>query len=282
MVEAILHSTDPTQLYLSEIGFASLLKPEEEVELATKAHKGDTKARDRMIESNLRLVVKIARKYINRGLDFSDLIEEGNLGLMHAVEKFDPQLGYRFSTYATWWIRQTIERAIMNQGRTIRLPVYLLKTINTFWQARRELMKEFSREPTIEEIATKTETPADEVRKMMDFSKDVTSLDEVAFEDGEKTVADTVADEINEDPMQNLATNDLIKRIDGCLDSLEPKQQAVIMRRFGLRGHKRYTLDEVGKMLGITRERVRQIQMAAMRKLQRVLGNQGLGKDDIE
>ena len=282
MTERITVSTDPTTLYLSEIGFSPLLTAKEEVDLGRKAIKGDEAARNRMVESNLRLVVKIARKYLNRGLDFADLIEEGNLGLMHAVEKFDPELGFRFSTYATWWIRQTVERAIMNQARTIRLPVYILKELNLYWSTARELAKKLDHEPTPEEVAAKLKKPVEEVRHMMDLGKDTTSLDEIIFSDGERTVAEGVADENNDNPIFSLEDESMAQSINVCLEELDLKQQAVIVRRFGLRGHKKSTLDEVGKQMGLTRERVRQIQIAAMRKLQRILWNHGLSKEVFE
>lgn len=275
-------SADPTTLYLSEIGFTPLLTAEEEIDLSRRALKGDEQARNRMIESNLRLVVKIARRYFNRGLDFGDLIEEGNLGLMHAVEKFDPELGFRFSTYATWWIKQTIERAIMNQARTIRLPVYILKELNTYWNAVRELTEELEREPTVEDIAAQLKKPIAEVRHIMDLSKDTASLDEVIYGESEKTIADDVPDERNDNPMFVLEDENIEQILLECLEELDVKQQAVIARRFGLRGHKKSTLDEVGKKLGLTRERVRQIQIGAMRKLQTILLRRGIAKNLFE
>jgi RNA polymerase nonessential primary-like sigma factor len=280
--EATTVSPDPTSLYLSEIGHASLLTAEQEVDLARRIAKGDEAARHKMIESNLRLVVKIARRYLNRGLDFADLIEEGNMGLMHAVEKFDPELGFRFSTYATWWIRQTIERAIMNQGRTIRLPVYVIKELNTYWAAEHELSRELDHEPTAEEIAEKIGKPIEDIRKLMDLGKDTSSLDDVIYADGERTIADSVPDEANDNPMFLLEGRNLDETLDECIDQLDLKQKAVIVRRFGMRGHEKMTLDEVGEQLGLTRERVRQIQINALRKLQRVLHDYGLSKDVLE
>ena len=275
-------SLDPTTLYLREIGFASLLTAKEEVDLARKIAKGDNSARNKMIESNLRLVVKISRKYINKGLDLADLIEEGNIGLMHAVGKFDPEMGFRFSTYATWWIRQTIERAIMNQARTIRLPVYIIKELSSYWQAMRALAKEFGRDPTPEEVADKMKKPVAEVRRMLDLGRDTTSLDAFAYGDGEQTIVETIADEIHDNPLAQLESEDIDKMISSCIEELDLKQQAVISRRFGLRGQKKMTLDEIGKQLGLTRERVRQIQMLSLRKLQRILRERGLGKEIIE
>jgi RNA polymerase nonessential primary-like sigma factor len=280
--EATTVSPDPTSLYLSEIGHAALLTAEEEVELARRIAKGDEAARHKMIESNLRLVVKMARRYLNRGLDFADLIEEGNMGLMHAVEKFDPEMGFRFSTYATWWIRQTIERAIMNQGRTIRLPVYVIKELNTYWAAEHELSRKLDHEPTAEEIAEKIGKPIEDIRKLMDLGKDTSSLDDVIYADGERTIADSVPDEVNDNPMSLLEGRNLDETLDECVDQLDLKQKAVIIRRFGMRGHEKMTLDEVGEQLGLTRERVRQIQINALRKLQRVLRDHGLSKDVLE
>lgn len=277
-----LRSTDPTDMYLNEIGFSPLLTAEEEIELGKQVLEGDIKAKHRMIESNLRLVIKIARKYLNRGLDFADLIEEGNLGLMHAVDKFDPDMGFRFSTYATWWIRQTIERALMNQGRTIRLPVYIMKELNTYWKASYELTKELNRDPTPEDIAEKLKKPVEDVLRLMDLSKDVTSLNEPAYDDDKRSVAETVADEDNDDPLSFVEDNDMGALLDECVEELDLKQRAILIRRFGLRGHSPATLDEVGKQMGLTRERVRQIQMAALRKLQRVFRDKGMGKEVLE
>ncbi len=280
--EATTVSPDPISLYLGEIGHAALLTAEQEIDLARRIAKGDEAAFHKMIESNLRLVVKMARRYINRGLDFADLIEEGNMGLMHAVEKFDPEMGFRFSTYATWWIRQTIERAIMNQGRTIRLPVYVIKELNTYWQAEHELIRELDHEPTAEEVAERINKPIEDVRKMMNLGKDTSSLDDVIYADGERTIADSVPDEVNDDPMFLLAGRNLDETLDICIEDLDLKQKAVIVRRFGMRGHEKMTLDEVGEQLGLTRERVRQIQINALRKLQRVLRDYGLSKDILE
>jgi RNA polymerase nonessential primary-like sigma factor len=274
-MEEITLSKDPTAMYFREIGYLPLLDAEEEISLSRLALSGDVKARNKIIESNLRLVVKIARRYLNRGLEMADLIEEGNLGLMHSVEKYDPELGFRFSTYATWWIRQTIERAVMNQGRAIRLPVYLLKEINTYWQAMYELSKTLDHDPTVEEIAAKIKKPIEEVRQLLDLNKDVTSLDDPVSEEG-KSIAETVADENNDDPLHALESDNLEEIVDASLDDLDMKQRAVLMRRFGLRGHERCTLDEVGAQLGLTRERVRQIQIIAMRKMQKIMNKHGV------
>jgi len=272
-------SKDPVSIYLDEIGYSSLLTKEEEIELTRKYRSGDIEARDRMIESNLRLVVKIARKYLNRGLDFSDLIEEGNMGLMHAVEKFDPEMGFRFSTYATWWIRQTIERAIMNQARTIRLPVYVLKEVNTYFQAVRELTKELKREPLVEEIAKKINKTIKEVYWLVNVINDVRSLDDPLFkEDEDATLIENITSEVEDNPLQLLANEGTERTIYEAIDELDLKQQAVLMRRFGLQGHNKCTLEEVAAQIGLTRERVRQIQIHAMRKLELILRRKGVSK----
>ncbi len=248
---------DVTQLYLNEIGFSPLLTPEEEVYYARQSLRGVESGRKRMNESNLRLVVKIARRYINRGLTLLDLIEEGNLGLIRAVEKFDPERGFRFSTYATWWIRQTIERAIMNQTRTIRLPIHIVKELNVYLRASRELFQKLDHEPTAEEIAELLEKPVEDVKRMLALNERVTSLDVPLGADSERSVLDTIADVNQDDPAESLIDNDLRGNIDHWLTDLSEKQREVICRRFGLRGHEMSTLEEVGREIGPTRERVR-------------------------
>lgn len=266
---------DPMQIYLSEIGFTSLLTAEEEVKLARLAHKNDEAARNRMIESNLRLVVKIARHYTHRGLAFPDLIEEGNLGLMHAIEKFDPERGFRFSTYATWWIRQTIERAIMNQSRTIRLPIHVVKELNSYLRVARRLAQQLDHEPTCEEIAMMVDKPIEEIKRILDLNKDTTSIDNPMAQDSEKSLGDIIADDNNIDPVERLAEADLHQHLDEWLDELTEKQREIIERRFGLRGHEKATLEDVGEAVGLTRERVRQIQIEALRKLRKIVKRQG-------
>lgn len=273
---------DPTQLYLNEIGFTDLLTSQEEITLSKAAHKGDEKSRARMIESNLRLVVKIARRYIGRGLAFLDLIEEGNLGLMHAVEKFDPNRGFRFSTYATWWIRQTIERAIMNQSRTIRLPIHVVKELNTYLRAARQLTQTLDHEPTSEEIAELVDKPIIEIQRMLELNKDVTSIDVPLSQETDKPLVEVIADETNQDPAELLTDADLLGQIDHWMSELPDKQQEVLARRYGLRGFDRQTLEEVGKAIGLTRERVRQIQFEALRELREILKHHGIDKDLIE
>lgn len=267
---------DATQLYLNEIGFSPLLSAEEEVYFARKALKGDESARKRMIESNLRLVVKISRRYVNRGLALLDLIEEGNLGLIRAVEKFDPERGFRFSTYATWWIRQTIERAIMNQTRTIRLPIHVVKELNVYLRAARELSQKLDHEPSPEEIAQLLDKPVEDVEKMLALNERVTSMDVAVGPSSDKTVVDTVPDQQVSDPVQLLQDSDLSASLNSWLDELCEKQREVVARRFGLRGHETSTLEEVGREIGLTRERVRQIQVEALRRLRDILEKQGL------
>lgn len=269
-------SLDATQMYLNEIGFSPLLSPEEEVYFARLAQKGEPAGRKRMIESNLRLVVKIARRYLNRGLTLLDLIEEGNLGLIRAVEKFDPERGFRFSTYATWWIRQTIERAIMNQTRTIRLPIHVVKELNVYLRAARELTQKLDHEPTADDIADLLERPVEDVKRMLALNERVTSVDTPLGPSSEKSLLDTIADEKSADPSETLQDDDLRSSIDHWLDELSEKQREVVARRFGLRGFETSTLEEVGREIGLTRERVRQIQVEALRRLRDIMEKQGL------
>ena len=269
---------DPTHMYLREIGFSPLLSAEEEIYFGRLARKGDEKARRRMIESNLRLVVKIARRYYNRGMEFSDLIEEGNLGLLRAVEKFDPERGFRFSTYATWWIRQTIERAIMNQTRTIRLPIHVLRELNACLTTSRELMKTQDHEPTYLEIAEALDKSLDDVKNMMELNEHMISLDmQVAGENStSKPLVEALADNDAINPEDMLANEFLHQSLEQCLKELNEKQREVLCRRFGLGGYDRQTLEEVGKAVGLTRERVRQIQMTALKSLREILTKRGL------
>jgi RNA polymerase nonessential primary-like sigma factor len=267
---------DATQLYLNEIGFSPLLSAEEEVHYARLARKGDDMGRRRMIESNLRLVVKISRRYVNRGLSLLDLIEEGNLGLIRAVEKFDPERGFRFSTYATWWIRQTIERAIMNQTRTIRLPIHVVKELNVYLRAARELAQKLDHEPTAEEIAELLEKPVDDVKRMLKLNERVTSVDTPLGPSSDKSILDTIADEGVSDPSDELQQHDIHSNLDRWISELPEKQCEVLSRRFGLRGFETSTLEEVGREIGLTRERVRQIQVEALRRLREIMEKQGL------
>lgn len=272
---------DATQLYLNEIGFSPLLTPEEEVYFARRALQGIESARKRMIESNLRLVVKIARRYVNRGLSLLDLIEEGNLGLIRAVEKFDPERGFRFSTYATWWIRQTIERAIMNQTRTIRLPIHVVKELNVYLRAARELTQKLDHEPGPEEIAELLDKPIEDVKRMLGLNERVSSVDTPLSPDSDKSLLDTIADTHISDPAELLQDNDLKSNIDYWLSQLPKKQREVVARRFGLWGYEMSTLEEVGREIGLTRERVRQIQVEALKRLRDILEKQGLSVDSL-
>jgi RNA polymerase nonessential primary-like sigma factor len=272
---------DATRLYLNEIGFSKLLTAEEEVHYARLAQKGDVAARRRMIECNLRLVVKIARRYMNRGLALLDLIEEGNLGLIRAVEKFDPERGFRFSTYATWWIRQTIERAIMNQTRTIRLPIHVVKEINVYLRAARQLTQKLDHEPTAEEIAELLDRPLDEVKRMLGLNERVTSVDTPYGKDADKPLLDTIADENAKDPTERIQADDLSGHLEEWLGRLNDKQREVVERRFGLHGYENSTLEQVANELGVTRERVRQIQMDALKRLRGILEQEGFSIETI-
>ncbi|MHB8253318.1 MAG: RNA polymerase sigma factor RpoS [Acidiferrobacter sp.] len=270
---------DATQLYLREIGFSSLLTAEQEVYYARRALKGDSDARRHMIECNLRLVVKIARRYMNRGLALLDLIEEGNLGLIRAVEKFDPERGFRFSTYATWWIRQTIERGIMNQTRTIRLPVHILKEINIYLRAARYLAQKLDHEPTAEEVASLLDKPIEDVRAMMGLNERVSSVDAPLDMDPDRSLLDAIADERTPNPEKILLDEDLHAQIAAWLSELNEKQREVVERRFGLNGRDISTLEQVGADIGVTRERVRQIQVEALRRLRGMLEKSGYSMD---
>ncbi len=272
---------DATRLYLGEIGFSALLNAEEEVTIARRIQKGDMDARRHMIESNLRLVVKIARRYLNRGLALLDLIEEGNLGLIRAVEKFDPERGFRFSTYATWWIRQTIERGIMNQTRTIRLPIHVVKEINIYLRAARHLAQTLDHEPSPEEIANMLDKPINDVKRMLGLNERVTSVDVPMGRDSDKSVLDGIADEYNVDPSVLLQNEDMHDCLEMWLGQINEKQREVVERRFGLHGRDIATLEEVGNALGVTRERVRQIQLEALKRLRAVMEREGYSVDTI-
>ncbi|MDD8058752.1 MULTISPECIES: RNA polymerase sigma factor RpoS [Shewanella] len=272
---------DATQLYLGEIGFSPLLTAEEEVYFSRKALKGCEKSRNRMIESNLRLVVKISRRYNNRGLALLDLIEEGNLGLIRAVEKFDPERGFRFSTYATWWIRQTIERAIMNQTRTIRLPIHVVKELNVYLRTARQLAQKLDHEPTAEEIAEKLDVSTGDVSRMLKLNEKITSVDSPLGGDNEKALLDVIADDDAVGPDHRVQNEDLSNSIVGWLNELNTKQREVLARRFGLLGYEPSTLENVGAEIGLTRERVRQIQVEALKRLKDLLGSQGLSVEAL-
>lgn len=272
---------DATRIYLNEIGFSMLLTADEEKTLGRAIQKGDQAARQRMIESNLRLVVKIARRYINRGLPLLDLVEEGNLGLIHSVEKFDPEKGFRFSTYATWWIRQTIERALMNQTRTVRLPIHVVKEINIYLRASRELTQKLQRDPTAEEIADLLDKPVEQVQKAFGLYERSSSMDAPASKDDERSLVETIADEKFNDPQDDMAALSITNEIERFLGCLDEKQQAVIERRFGMAGYERETLEEVGTAIGVTRERVRQIQVDALKRLRLMMESEGLSENSM-
>lgn len=270
---------DAIQLYLRDIEFRPLLTPEEEVYYARLARAGNAEGRQRMIECNLRLVVKIARRYMNRGLPLLDLIEEGNLGLMHAVEKFDPERGFRFSTYATWWIRQTIERALMNQSRTIRIPVHVSKELRSHLRVARVLMQELGREPTEDELAQRLGKPLIDVQRLRAMSEPSTSIDAGLGADGDRTLTEILPDEQSAGPVELLEDADIRNLVVAWLNELDHKQREVLVRRFGLYGFERSTLEQVGAEIGVTRERVRQIQMEALKRLRKLLHARGLSED---
>lgn len=272
---------DATQLYLGEIGFSPLLTAAEEVYYARRSLRGDEVSRKRMIESNLRLVVKISRRYNNRGLSLLDLVEEGNLGLIRAVEKFDPEKGFRFSTYATWWIRQTIERAIMNQTRTIRLPIHIVKKLNVYLRTARELAHKLTHEPTAEDIAKELDISAKEVAKILKLNERISSVDIPIGNNSDKELLDIIPDRKEATPENELQNDDMKLRIVDWLEDLNPKQREVLARRFGLLGYEAATLENVGKEIGLTRERVRQIQVEALKSLRDVLSHQGLSIESL-
>lgn len=272
---------DATRLYLNEIGYSPLLSAEEEVSFARKALQGDEPARKRMIESNLRLVVKISRRYVNRGLSLLDIIEEGNLGLIRAVEKFDPEKGFRFSTYATWWIRQNIERAIMNQTRTIRLPIHVVKELNVYLRAFRELSQKLDHEPSHQEVADLLDKPVENVKKMLTLNERISSVDMPMTVESEKSILETVPDLSQSDPCEMLQESDLLSSMEDWLDELSVKHREVLTRRFGLRGHSIGTLEDVGREIGLTRERVRQIQVEGLARMRQLMETQGLSMENV-
>lgn len=264
-----IESTDPVRQYLREIGRVPLLNAEEEIELAKRYEKADKRAKDKLTESNLRLVVSIAKKYIGRGLSLLDLIQEGNQGLIRAVEKYDWRKGYKFSTYATWWIRQAITRAIADQARTIRIPVHMVETINKLYRTSRRLMQELGREPTPEEIGADLdpEIDGDRVREIFKIAQETTSLEAPVGEDQESFLGDFIPDENSLSPVDQASKQLLKDHLEEVLGTLSEREAKVLKLRFGLEGSKAMTLEEVGKVFGVTRERIRQIEAKALRKL---------------
>ena len=260
-------TTDPVRQYLREIGKVPLLDAEEEVELAKRYEKADKRAKDKLTESNLRLVVSIAKKYIGRGLSLLDLIQEGNQGLIRAVEKYDWRKGYKFSTYATWWIRQAITRAIADQARTIRIPVHMVETINKLYRTSRRLMQELGREPTAEELGDELELDPERVREIFKIAQDTTSLEAPVGEEKESFLGDFIPDENTLSPVDQASKQLLKDHLDEVLETLSDREARVLKLRFGLEGNKQMTLEEVGKVFGVTRERIRQIEAKALRKL---------------
>jgi len=276
---------DVTQIYLNEIGQSPLLSPAEELACARATRAGDFEARQKMIEHNLRLVVSIAKHYLNRGLTLADLIEEGNLGLIHALEKFDPERGFRFTTYATWWIRQSIERAIMNQSRTIRLPAHVVKELNVVLRALRHLethgMIGEGREPTLDDVAHLLDKPVEKVRKVLGYNEHITSLDAPLDAEAGLSIGDQLADDDAPTPELLLHNSEIEDWIRQWLAELSDRQRQVIERRYGLNGREVATLEELARELSVTRERVRQIQAEALEKLRARLRVHGLSRDAL-
>ncbi len=268
-------SQDVTRIYLSEIGRARLLTAAEEISLTRAARNGCIASRQRMIESNLRLVVNVARAYIKRGLPLLDLVEEGNLGLIRAVEKFDPDRGCRFSTYATWWIRQSVERAIMNQCRTVRLPIHVIRELTIYLRTSRELEQKLSRRPSAEEVARELDTAPANVERLFGLTEPLSAANEPVGSNSGRTVLDTIVDENGSSPETSYADVAAERLLGSWLDQLPSQQRDVVEHRFGLHGHGRRTLEEVGHLLGVTRERVRQVQLAALSRLRDISSREG-------
>jgi len=274
-VQEVGQLLDPTRQYLDEIGLSPLLTADEEKHYSRLALAGDETARQRMIESNLRLVVNISRRYVNRGLQLLDLIEEGNLGLIHAVQKFDPERGFRFSTYATWWIRQSIERAIMNQSRTVRLPIHIIKDINACLRAARRIRQEKEEDASVQDIATYLQRDVGEVQRLMALHERVTLRAGPTDEYGTGPV-DLLRAKRNMGPSQCAQKSAVNEIVDHWVWELSDKQREVVERRFGLHGHRRATLEQIGKEIGVTRERVRQIQLDALKNLREMMETNGI------
>ena len=265
-------SDDSVRLYLREIGKIPLLSSEEEMDLARRIVEGDKKAKDKMAEANMRLVVSIAKRYSGRGLDFLDLIQEGNTGLLRAVEKFDPDKGFKFSTYATWWIRQAITRAIADQARTIRIPVHMVETINKLLRTQRRMTQELNREPTLEELSKELDMEPEKIEYVIKIKQDISSLDAGVGRDGEdddSVLQDFIVDEDTVSP-EDSASNQLLKeQVQEILSSLSDREQKIVRMRFGLDTGKNHTLEEVGQEFAVTRERIRQIEAKALAKLRK-------------
>jgi len=273
--------SDVTQIYLHEIGLNPLFSAEEELHYARRAAQGDFAARQKMIERNLRLVVNIAKHYLNRGVPFLDLVEEGNLGLMHALGKFDPGRGFRFSTYATWWIRQNIERAIMNQSRTIRLPVHVIKELNLALRAKRHLESHGERDASSEDIAHLLGKPEEEIRSLLAHNEHMASLDAPLDLDPMLSIGEAISDEQAVNPEAGLQAQEIESLVRQWLEQLNQRQRTVIERRFGLNNQEVCTLEDLAGQLGLTRERVRQIQLEALGQLRRILRQRGLSRDAL-
>lgn len=272
---------DVTQLYLNEIGAKPLLTPQDEADTARRVRAGDFAARQKMIEHNLRLVVNIAKYYLNRGIPLLDLIEEGNLGLIHALEKFDPERGFRFSTYATWWIRQSIERGIMNQARTIRLPVHVVKEINVVLRAMRHLESAERRDLTVERVALLIDKPVAEVRRILSLNEHIASLDAPLDIDPNHSMVEVIADDSEGDPESLLQMSEVGNLLEDWLGQLTERQRLIIERRYGLNGADVATLDSIASELGLTRERVRQIQMEGLDRLRKIIKRGNISRDSL-